>query len=93
MDREKIVKELRKLLGSRRNDAVKLAWFGPEDGDRIGTLDLRGVTEIKRSEKGCFEVKFVDQLKVLEALERLCIREDEGNLEAFLEGLRDGEEL
>lgn len=91
MERQEIVEELEKLIRSRNNDAIRLAWLGPEDMGRIGRLDLRGVTEVKRSEKGAFEVRFVDRLKVLELLERLS-RADEGeNLDAFLEGLRDGE--
>ena len=93
MDRQEIVKELRRLLKSKSNDAVKLAWLNPDRPEEIDRLDLRCVTEIKRSEKGCFEVKFVDRLKVLEALERLCGKEEDGGLDAFLEGLRDGEAL
>lgn len=93
MDRQEIVKELRRLIKSRHNDAVKLAWLGQEAVQDIDKLDLRGVVEVRRSEKGCFEVKFVDQLKALELLERLCSREDSADLDAFLEGLRDGESL
>ena len=93
MDRQEIVKELRRLIRSKNNDAVKLAYLNPDRVEDIDRLDLRGVVEIKRSEKGCFEVKFVDRLKVLEALERLCGREDDACLDAFLEGLQDGEGL
>lgn len=92
MDRQEIVQELSRLVKSRNNDAVKLAWLGQEDVGRIGRLDLQGVVEVKRSEKGAFEVKFVDKLKALELLERISAREDEDDLDAFLEGLRDGEE-
>ncbi len=92
MDRQEIVQELSRLVKSRNNDAVKLAWLGQEDAGRIGRLDLQGVVEVKRSEKGAFEVKFVDKLKALELLERISAREDEDDLDAFLEGLRDGEE-
>ena len=92
MDRQEIVRELRRLMKCRNNDAVKLAYLETERIEDIDKLDLRGVTEIKRSEKGCFEVRFVDRLKVLEMLERLCAGEDSG-LEAFLEGLQDGEGL
>ena len=93
MQRQEIVKELRRLIKSKNNDAVKLAWLGQEAVQDIDKLDLRGVVELKRSEKGCFEVKFVDKLKALDLLERLCSREDGAELDAFLEGLRDGEEL
>ena len=93
MDRQEIVKELERLVGSRNNDAVKLAFLEPQSAAAIGRLDLRGVSEIKRSEKGCFEVKFVDKVKALELLERLCAKEDEDGLDEFLEGLREDEAL
>ena len=93
MDRQEIIKELRRLIRSRNNDAVRLAWLGQESAADIDKLDLRGVVEVKRSEKGCFEVKFVDKLKALDRMERLCSREDEQELDAFLEGLRDGDSL
>lgn len=93
MDRQEIMEELWKLIRSKNNDAVKLAWLGPEDIGRLGKLDLRGVSEIKRSEKGAFEVKFADKLKALELLERLCAAGDDGCLEEFLEGLRERDDL
>lgn len=92
MERQEIVEELQKLVRSRNNDAVKLAWMDSGDVGGIGRLDLRGVTEVKRSEKGAFEVKFVDKLKALELLERLGAKEDGDGLDAFLEGLREREE-
>lgn len=91
MERQDIVKELGRLLKSRNNDAVKLAGFGPEGAVDIDKLDLRSVVELKRSEKGCFEVKFIDKLKTVELLERLCRPEDGEELDAFLEGLRESE--
>ena len=92
MERQEIIQELSRLVKSRNNDAVKLAWLGQEDAGRIGRLDLRGVVEVKRSEKGAFEVKFVDKLKALELLERMSGRDEEEDLDAFLEGLRESEE-
>lgn len=91
MDRQEIVEELRRLVQSRNNDGVKLAFLSQEDLKQIGRLDLRGVAEFKRSEKGCFEIRFIDKVKALELLERLCREESEGALDAFLEGLREGE--
>lgn len=91
MDRQEIVRELRRLVRSKNNDGVKLAFLSGEEPEQIDKLDLRGVVEFKRSEKGCFEIKFADKLKALELLERLCREESEGALDTFLEGLRDGE--
>lgn len=93
MDRKEIVNELRRLIKSKSNDAVKLAWLDPEQIQDIDHLDLRGVVEVKRSEKGAFEVRFVDKLKALELLERLSGKDEGEDLNAFLEGLRDGEGL
>ena len=93
MDRQEIVEELCKLIRSRNNDAVRLAWLDPEQIQDIDHLDLRGVVEVKRSEKGAFEVRFVDKLKALELLERLSGKDEGEDLNAFLEGLRDGEGL
>lgn len=93
MDRQEIVKELERLVRSKNNDAVKLAFLEFKNAAAVGRLDLRGVSEFKRSEKGCFEVKFVDRLKALELLERLCPREDGDGLEEFLAGLQGDEAL
>ena len=92
MTRQEIAEELKHLLKSRNNDAVKLACLGAEDIRTIARLDLAGVTEFKRSEKGCFEVNFVDRVKILELLSGLC-ETDEDGLEEFLSGLQDGEAL
>ena len=91
MDRQEIIKELRRIIRSKNNDAIKLAWLDQQEVPNIDGLDLRGVVEVKRSEKGAFEVKFADKLKALELLERISAREGDDDLDAFLEGLRDGE--
>ncbi len=92
MDRQEIVRELWKLIHSRGNDAVKLAYLGEEGAVGVGRLDLAGVTELKRSEKGCFEVRFVDRLRALELLERLTEKDEGGaEMERFLEGLQGDE--
>ena len=90
MTQQDIAEELKRLLKSRNNDAVKLACLGAEDLRAIGRLDLAGITEFKRSEKGCFEVKFVDRVKILELLTKVCAPEADG-LDAFLKGLQEGD--
>lgn len=87
MDRQEIMEELGRLIRCRSNDAVKLAWLEPGDMSRLSRLDLRGVTELKRTEKGAFEVKFVDRLKALELMERISSAGDDGALEEFLSTL------
>lgn len=93
MEQQRIVRELRKLLNSKSNDAVKLAYFSQEDADRIDKLDLRGLVELKRSEKGAVEVKLIDRIRVIELLERLEQQEQEAQLGHLLDGLREGEGL
>lgn len=93
MEQQKIVQELRKLLNSKSNDAVKLAYLSQEDADRIDKLDLRGLVELKRSEKGAVEVKLIDRIRVIELLERLEQREREEQLGELLDNLREGEGL
>ena len=88
MEREKIINDLRRLAGGKRNDAVKLAFLTQEDADRIDQLDLRGLVELRRSGNGTVEIKLIDRLKVLELLDRLSQREEDQALDSFLDGLR-----
>ena len=84
----KLINDLRRLAGSKSNDAVKLAFLTQEDADRIDQLDLRGLVELRRSGNGTVEIKLIDRLKVLELLDRLSQREEDQALDGFLDGLR-----
>ena len=88
MERQKIINDLRRLAASKSNDAVKLAFLTQQDADQIDGLDLRGLTELRRSGSGTVEIKLIDRLKALELLDRLSRREDDQALDSFLEGLR-----
>lgn len=90
MKRQTMIRDLRQLVNSRSNDAVKLAFLGPEDVGRIDGLDLRCLAEFRRSGNGGVELKFVDRLRALELLDRLSQQQD-GALDDFLSTLR-GEE-
>jgi len=68
--REEMLCRLRKLADRKVNDAVKLAFLSEVAAEQVDGLDLSGLVELKRSDKG-FEVKFVDQLKVLEMMRAL----------------------
>lgn len=83
--RAELLKRLRKLADRPVNDAVKLAFLTPETADQAKDLDLSGLTELKRSDKGV-EIKFVDQIKVLEMMRELMER-DPGNAEEFFRAL------
>ena len=93
MNRQTLMKQLRKLAQYRSNDAVKLAFLSKEESDSIDGLDLTGLAELKRNSNGSVELKLVDRLQVLELLDRIGQRENESDLGAFLSGLGKGEEM
>lgn len=63
-----LLEELQCLSTVRVNDCVKLAYLTEEQMDLIDKLDLRALTEFKRSNSGVVEVKFMDRTKVLDQL-------------------------
>lgn len=83
--REELLERLRKLADRPVNDAVKLAFLTPETADQAKELDLSGLTELKRSDKGV-ELKFVDQIRVLEMMREL-MEKDTGSVEEFFRAL------
>lgn len=85
--RAELLRRLRKLADQPVNDGVKLAFLTPENAERVEELDLAGVTELKRTDKGV-EIKFVDQIKVLEMMREL-IEQDGKNAEDFFRALGD----
>lgn len=85
--RKELLKRLRKLADRPVNDAVRLAFLTPETADEAKQLDLSGLTELKRTDKGV-EVKFVDQIKVLEMMREL-MEQDTGGAEEFFRALGD----
>lgn len=84
-DRGAVLRQLRRMLRSRPNDAVKLAFLNQTDWETIEGLDLTLLCEFKRSASGVVEVKLQDRLKLLEMLERLSApAEQEGQTGAEL---------
>ena len=86
--REEMLDRLRRLADRRVNDAVKLAFLREETAGQVDDLDLSGLVELKRSEKG-FEAKFVDQIKVLEMMRDLMERSDTQAAEEFFRALNE----
>lgn len=66
--REDAVRRLAELAFGRANDAAALALGAPEARERVEALDLSAVAELKVTDKGGVEVKFLDRVRALEAL-------------------------
>lgn len=84
--RVEMLERLRKLADRRVNDAVKLAFLTGETAEQVDGLDLSGLVELKRSDKG-FEAKFVDQMKVLEMMRELMERDKTEETQEFFRAL------
>ena len=65
--REDAVRRLAQLAFGRVNDAARLALHSAEAD--LETLDLSAVAELKVTDKGGVEVKLIDRIRALEALE------------------------
>ena len=88
LQRRDIQRRLGELAFGRANDCVKLVL---EDSPQVDSLDLSLLSEVKRSERGAVEVKLIDRLRALEALGGM-VGDEEGEMKAFLQALRGGED-
>jgi len=71
-----VVERITELAFGAPNDAVKLVFLDPEQPEqleRIGKLDLKMVSEVKRSANGAVEVKLMDRIALLELLAQLSV--------------------
>ena len=84
--REEMLARLRRLADRRVNDAVKLAFLDQESAHLVDELDLSGLVELKRTDKG-FEARFVDQLKVLELMRELMSERESEAADRFFQAL------
>ncbi|MEG2177048.1 MAG: hypothetical protein RRY97_09265, partial [Oscillibacter sp.] len=89
--REDAVRRLAELAFGRANDAARLALCRGET-DPEG-LDLSAVAELKVTDKGGVEIKFIDRIRALEALSAAL--EDGGNpgTEELLRALAEAAEF
>ena len=83
-----IQRRLAELAFGRANDCVKLVL---EESPEVDALNLSLLSEVKRNDKGTVEVKLIDRLRALEALSGVVGSED-GEMKAFLQALRGGED-
>ena len=88
VQRRDIQHRLAQLAFGRANDCVKLVL---EDSPEVDALDLSLLSEVKRNDKGTVEVRLIDRLQALEALSGL-VGSEEGEMKAFLQALRGGED-
>ena len=88
VQRRDIQRRLAELAFGRANDCVKLVL---EDSPEVDALDLSLLSEVKRNDKGTVELRLIDRLQALEALSGL-VGSEEGEMKAFLQALRGGED-
>ena len=88
LQRRDIQRRLAELAFGRANDCVKLVL---EDSPQVDALDLSLLSEVRRSDRGAVEVKLIDRLRALEALGGM-VGDEEGEMKAFLQALRGGED-
>ena len=70
------------------SDAVRLMYL-PEDTEpeRLDSMDLFGISEIKRPKSGGMEIKFFDRLKALDKLSELSEEQNRDGAKPFYEAL------
>ena len=83
-----IQRRLAELAFGRANDCVKLVL---EESPEVDALDLSLLSEVKRNDKGTVEIRLIDRLQALEALSGM-VGNEEGEMKAFLQALRGGED-
>ena len=63
-----LVSALAQLALGGCNDAVKLLYLEPEELSGIDELDLRHISELKRSPSGAVEIRLTNRLELLKLL-------------------------
>lgn len=70
-ERSRLLSQIEELAQCEVNDAVKLAFLGEREVEKIDELDLKPLTGFKRSDKGGAEVQLIDRVSVLKLLVEL----------------------
>ena len=86
-DRTEVLRQLRRMLRSKPNDAVKLAFL--EDVDGVEGLDLTGLAEFRRTDKGGVEIRLVDRASILRELAALADSRPGERAEEFFKALEE----
>ena len=85
--RQTVLAQMMALAAGEANDVVKLAYLETEGKEAIDGLDLRCLTEFKRSSNGAVEVKLTDRVAVLEKLLEQLKEEENQGAAALMEAL------
>ena len=85
MTREGAVRRLWELAMAPVNDAVKLAFL--REGDSIDQLDLTGLAEFRRTDKGGVEIRLLDRAAILRDLVVLTDERSGNKMEEFFRAL------
>ena len=86
-----IIKRLGEIALGRSNDAVKLAFLPPgEKYSGIDGLDLKMLSEIRRSANGGVEIKLINRLEVLKTMLEAMEGEPGDDAAAFLNAISGG---
>lgn len=85
--REVAIERLGELAKAPVNDAVRLAFL--ETGEEIQSLDLTGLAEFRRSEKGVVEIRLVDRAAIWRDLAVLTDARAGEKAEEFFKALRE----
>lgn len=87
LTRQTVLAQMMALAAGEANDVVKLAYLETEGKEAIDGLDLRCLTEFKRSSNGAVEVKLTDRVAVLEKLLEQLKEEENQGAAALMEAL------
>lgn len=91
MKREEFIETLMNMVCAAPNDAVLLAVSDREDWTAtVEKLNLQGLTEIKRSDKGV-ELKFIDRVKLAELILQAQGQSESNAADTLLEAMNRGD--
>ena len=92
--KKNVIKLLGEIALGRSNDVVKLAFMNPdENGCGIDELDLKMLSEIRRSTNGSVELKLLNRLEALKTMLEAVDGEPGEEATAFLSALSGGSEV
>ena len=89
LGRGDVIRQLWRIACSRPSAAVALAYLEQPSRETIQRLDLGAVSEFRRNSAGSVEIKFVDRVKALQALEGLLGGVGSEEADAFFRALEE----